>query len=571
MYLSKFPIYTLKESPADAEIISHKLMMRAGLIRRIAAGIYTWMPVGLRVLRKIEAIVREEMDDAGALELLMPTIQPADFWEKSGRWEEYDDELLRLSDRHERPFCYGPTHEEVICHHASQELRSYKQLPVNYYQIQTKFRDETRPRFGVMRSREFIMKDAYSFNADQESLEETYQLMRDTYQRIFDRLGVDYRIVTADGGSIGGSRSEEFHVLAQSGEDLLAVSEGGQWAANIEAATTAPSSQKRPAASAEMQQVATPNTGSIQSVCELLDVDATQTVKTIVVNGSDDSPVALVLRGDHEINPIKAAKHPLVAEPFALIDDANLRLTVQCGPGSVGPVGLNIPVITDHAAVPLADFICGANIDDAHYSGVNWGRDLPEPVPADLRNVTEGDASPAGDGDIKFYRGIEVGHIFQLGDKYTQSMEVSVQGLDGKALTPQMGCYGIGVTRIAGAIIEQCHDDSGIIWPEAVAPFQAVIVPINYDRSERTQAACIELYDAMKAAGIDVALDDRKLRPGVLFAEADLLGIPHRIVIGERGLDAGEVEYKHRNDESARKITWSVNAVIDTVTRACSH
>ena len=563
MRLSQFPVSTTKETPADAEIISHQLMLRAGLIRRLSSGLYSWMPLGLRVLQKVSAIVREEMNAAGGNELLMPSVHPAELWQESGRWNKMGSELLRIRDRHDRDFCYGPTHEEVICHHFRQDVRSYKQLPVTYYQIQTKFRDEIRPRFGVMRSREFIMKDAYSFHTDTTSLGETYDRLRVAYQRIFERIGVDFRIVEADSGNIGGAKSEEFHVLAEAGEDLLAVSDSGGYAANIEAAAARKPGASRLSPSESMQQVETPGKKTIEAVARHLKVDATDCVKTLIVMGVNDNPVALVLRGDHELNEVKAAKHPLVREPLSFMDEAALKTQIGASAGSIGPVGLNCPVVADHAAVQCADFVCGANVDDMHRVHVNWGRDLPEPAAADLRNVVAGDPSPDGHGNLQLVRGIEVGHIFQLGDKYTSAMGISVLDADGKECTPQMGCYGIGVTRIVGAAIEQCHDGDGVIWPQAIAPFTVLITPINLAKSETTRVAAEALYKALTEAGYDVLLDDRGLRPGVMFADADLIGIPHRVTIGERGLDKNIFEYKHRRDAEARDIPATTDAVLD--------
>ncbi|MBR9812776.1 proline--tRNA ligase [bacterium] len=563
MRLSQFPVSTTKETPADAEIISHQLMLRAGLIRRLSSGLYSWMPIGLRVLQKVSAIVREEMNAAGCVELLMPSVHPAELWQESGRWNQMGSELLRMRDRHDRDFCYGPTHEEVICHHFRQDVRSYKQLPVTYYQIQTKFRDEIRPRFGVMRSREFLMKDAYSFHTGAASLSETYDRMRVAYQRIFERIGVDYRVVEADSGNIGGAKSEEFHVLAEAGEDLLAVSDSGNYAANIEAASTHAVPGKRAEPGDAMQQVETPGKKTIEAVARHLKVDPTDCVKTLIVMGVNDNPVALVLRGDHELNEVKAAKHPLVRQPLSFMAEDALKAQLGAGAGSIGPVGLNCPVIADHAAVACANFVCGANVDDMHRVHVNWGRDLPEPEAADLRNAVAGDPSPSGEGKLRMVRGIEVGHIFQLGSKYTEAMSISVLDADGKECTPQMGCYGVGVTRIVGAAIEQSHDGDGIVWPPAIAPFTALITPINLAKSEKTRIAAEALYKALTEAGFDVLLDDRGLRPGVMFADADLIGIPHRITIGERGLDKGIFEYKHRRDTDARDIAANADAVLD--------
>ena len=552
MRLSQLLLPTLKEVPSDAETASHRLMLRAGLIRPLASGLYTWLPLGLRVLRRVEQVVREEMNRAGAQELLMPAVQPAELWHESGRWEQYGPELLRFKDRHQREFCFGPTHEEVITDLMRNTLRSYKQLPVNFYQIQTKFRDEIRPRFGVMRAREFVMKDAYSFHLDKASLDETYAVMHSTYCRIFDRLGLDYRPVRADSGAIGGSLSHEFHVLAESGEDAIAFSSGSDYAANVEAAEAVAPSGERAGPGAAMASVATPGKESIDDVSSFLGVPATQCLKTLIVEGdADDNKggvVALVLRGDHELNAIKAVKLPGVADPLTLASAEAVRAATGAAPGSVGPVGLDIPLLVDRSAAAVADFVCGANSDGEHLTGVNWGRDLPEPEPVDLRNVVAGDPSPDGQGTLSIARGIEVGHIFQLGEKYSQAMEATVLDEKGRNQVLTMGCYGIGVTRIVAAAIEQNHDDKGIIWPAAIAPFDVVLLPLNGHKSERLRAAVEPLYQALQDAGLAVLMDDRPLRPGVMFAEAELIGIPHRLVLGERGLDAGNIEYKGRRD-----------------------
>jgi len=553
MRSSELNLTTLKEVPAEAEIPSHQLMLRAGLIRRLASGLFTWMPIGLRVVKKIEAVVREEMDRAGALELLMPAVQPAELWQESGRWDKYGPLLLRMQDRHERDFCFGPTHEEVITDIARRELRSYRQLPVNYYQIQTKFRDEIRPRFGVMRAREFIMKDAYSFDLDEAGMAAAYERMARAYESIFTRLGLRFRAVEADSGEIGGSRSQEFHVLADSGEDAIAYCDADGYAANVEMARTQPPQQPRPAPSEALAKVRTPGARSIEAVTAALDLPAARLVKTLVVAG-DDGPVALVLRGDHELNAVKAQALPGVADPLRMAEADEVLAATGCAPGFVGPLDLDIPLYVDHAAAHLADFACGANEADHHLTGVNWGRDLPEPDGVDLRNVVEGDPTPGGSGTLSIARGIEVGHIFQLGTKYSEAMGATVQDQDGDDRPMQMGCYGIGVTRIVGAAIEQNHDDNGIIWPEPIAPWQVVIVPINAHRSERVREAAEALYAELGELGIDVLLDDRDARPGVKFADAELIGIPHRIVIGERGLDAGELEYRHRRDTESRNL-----------------
>ena len=538
MRFSQFALTTLKEVPADAEIVSHKLMLRAGLIRRLASGLFTWMPLGLRVLRKVEDVVREEMDRAGALELLMPAVQPAELWQESGRWDKYGPLLLRMQDRHNRDFCFGPTHEEVITDIARRELRSYKQLPVNYYQIQTKFRDEIRPRFGVMRAREFLMKDAYSFDADEDGMRRSYERMHAAYTAIFERLGLRFRIVDADSGEIGGSRSQEFHVLADSGEDAIAYCDDDDYASNIETAATAPPGGARPAPAQELEAFPTPGVKTIQQLCELLDITPDQTVKTLIVEG-DDVPVALVLRGDHELNAVKAQKLDGVASPLTMAGDAAIREAIGAGAGSLGPVGMPLRVYIDHAVTALADFTCGANEDDLHYKGVNFGRDLDEPETVDIRNVVAGDPTPGGQGTLSIARGIEVGHIFQLGSKYSDSMGATVQDENGKNRSMQMGCYGIGISRIVGAAIEQNHDDDGIIWPAPLAPFDVVLVPINMHRSDDVREAAESLYAELSDAGLDVALDDRDARPGVKFADAELIGIPHRVVIGDRGLARG--------------------------------
>jgi prolyl-tRNA synthetase len=555
MYLSKFPLNTLKETPADAEIISHRLMLRAGLIRRLASGLYTWLPLGLRVLQKVENIIRSEMNASGGIEVLMPSVQPAELWQESGRWEQYGPELLRLHDRHQRDFCYGPTHEEIITDLARKELTSYKQLPVNYYQIQTKFRDEVRPRFGVMRAREFIMKDAYSFHLDQDSLQQTYDVMYRTYSNIFTRLGLEFRAVMADSGAIGGSSSHEFHVLADSGEDAIAFSSDSDYAANIEKAETLAGDATPPAPAAEMQTVDTPDQHSIEDVSAFLNTKPAQCLKTLLVNGAEEgSVVALVLRGDHVLNEIKASHLEQVAEPLSFASDEQIRQVAGCSAGSLGPVGLNIPVIADHAALQVADFVCGANVDGKHLTGVNWERDCPAPQVADLRNVVDGDPSPDGKGTLSIVRGIEVGHIFQLGRKYSAAMDASVLDENGKSTVMTMGCYGIGVTRIVAAAIEQNHDDNGIIWPDNIAPFTVAIAPINFQNSDSVREAAVQIHDELIAAGIEVLLYDQKARLGAMLADLDLIGIPHRVVIGERGLADGNVEYKARAAEKGTDV-----------------
>ena len=556
MRSSQVLIATLKETPADAEIISHQLMLRAGLVRRLASGLYTWLPMGLKVLRKAEAIVREEMASAGAQELLMPSIQPAELWQKTGRWNKYGPELLRLRDRHGREFCYGPTHEEVITELVGQEVRSYKQLPITFYQIQTKFRDEIRPRFGVMRAREFLMKDAYSFHLDQESLQKTYDTMFAAYSRIFERMGLDFRPVQADTGSIGGNASHEFHVLASSGEDAIAFSNQSQYAANIELAEAlAPSGGRSPAV-VNMTMVDTPKKHTIDEICEYLEIIPAQCLKTLLVQGSEEgSVVALIIRGDHELNEVKAEKNMLIAAPLTFCTPE--QVTAACGAsiGSIGPVGLTIPILVDRAAANVANFVCGANQNGHHFSGVNWARDLPEPETADLRNVIAGDPSPDGKGSLEIARGIEVGHIFQLGDDYSQKLNANVLAESGKSQILNMGCYGIGVSRVIAAAIEQHHDDRGIIWPLALAPFQIVLVPINAHKSIRLRESAQALYQRLLDAGFDILFDDRGQRPGVAFADMDLIGIPHRLILGERGLDNGMVEYKCRADGSESEFS----------------
>ncbi|MEE4190546.1 MAG: proline--tRNA ligase [Halieaceae bacterium] len=548
MRASSYLLATVKETPSDAEVISHQLMLRAGLIRKLASGLYTWLPTGLRVLRKVEAIVREEMNRSGAQEVSMPVVQPAELWEESGRWEQYGPELLRLVDRHERDFCLGPTHEEVITELVRNEIKSYKQLPANFYQIQTKFRDEIRPRFGIMRSREFLMKDAYSFHLDQASLQATYDAMHAAYTAIFTRLGLDFRPVIADTGSIGGSTSHEFHVLANSGEDAIAFSDQSDYAANVEMAEALAPQAERPAAGAELAEVETPGQHSIEDVCQFLDLPAERALKTLVVVGEDETAplVALVLRGDHQLNTIKAEKLDGVASPLQFAEEAAIKSTIGCGLGSIGPVGLDIPVLVDRAAAQVADFCCGANRDGYHLTGVNWDRDASATRIEDLREVIEGDPSPDGQGNLVIKRGIEVGHIFQLGTKYSAAMNAKVLDENGKSQVMTMGCYGIGVTRIVAAAIEQNHDEQGIIWPAAMAPFQVAIVPLNMQKSEAVAACAMELYEALNARGIEVLLDDRNERPGVKFADMELVGIPHRVVVGDRALSEGKLEYKNR-------------------------
>ncbi|MEZ5537760.1 MAG: proline--tRNA ligase [Thiolinea sp.] len=557
MRVSRFPMSTLREVPADAEVISHQLMLRAGLIRREASGLYTWMPYGLRVLRKVEAIIREEMDKAGAVELLMPAIQPAELWEESGRWEQFGPELLRLKDRHQRDFCVGPTHEEVITDIVRKELSSYKQLPVNFYQIQTKFRDEVRPRFGVMRSREFIMKDAYSFCLTQDDMQAIYDDMYNAYTRIFTRLGLDFRPVEADNGSIGGSGSHEFHVLAESGEDDIAFSDGSDYAANIEKAEALAPDYERAAPTEEMRLVDTPDTKTIQALVDNFKLPVEKTIKTLIVRASDEIDaeyVALLVRGDHELNELKAEKLPEVAAPLEFAEEDAIRTVVGAGPGSLGPVNLPIPCIVDRTVAVMSDFGAGANIEEKHYFGVNWGRDLPLPQVADLRNVKPGDPSPDGKGTLSIVRGIEVGHVFQLGKKYSESMGATVLNENGKAEALTMGCYGIGVTRVVAAAIEQNYDDNGILWPSAMAPFQIVIAPLNMKKSDEVREAAEKLYQQLLDLGYEVLLDDRDMRPGAMFADQELMGIPHRVVVSDRGLNNGELEYKARRGGDAETV-----------------
>lgn len=559
MRASRYLIATQKETPSDAEVISHQLMLRAGMIRKLAAGLYTWLPMGLRTLRKVERIVREEMDKSGGQEVLMPAVQPAELWQESGRWTQYGGELLRMNDRHGREFCFGPTHEEVITDLVRNELKSYKELPANFYQIQTKFRDERRPRFGVMRAREFIMKDAYSFHVNAESLDETYQEMHRTYCAIFDRLGLDYRPVQADSGAIGGNASHEFHVLASSGEDDIVFSTDSDYAANIEKAEAVAPSGERAAPAEQLQEVATPDQRTIEAISQFLKIEATRTVKTLLVKAQADDEgnaglIALLLRGDHTLNEIKAENLEGVAEPLTMATDEEIEAAIGCKPGSIGPVGLKLPVIVDRSAAHLADFVCGANREGYHLTGVNWERDLPLGRVEDIRNVVEGDPSPDGKGTLEIRRGIEVGHIFKLGNKYSTAMNATVLDENGKTVIMDMGCYGIGVSRIVAASIEQNHDEKGIIWPDSIAPFQVAIVTLNAHKTPSVAEAGEKLYEQLKEAGYDVLLDDRKERPGVKFADMELIGIPHRFVISDRGLAAGTLEYKGRRDAEKQDI-----------------
>ncbi|HDL8054814.1 TPA: proline--tRNA ligase [Yersinia enterocolitica] len=560
MRTSQYLLSTLKETPADAEVISHQLMLRAGMIRKLASGLYTWLPTGVRVLKKVENIVREEMNNAGAIEVSMPVVQPADLWQESGRWEQYGPELLRFVDRGERPFVLGPTHEEVITDLIRGEINSYKQLPLNFFQIQTKFRDEVRPRFGVMRAREFLMKDAYSFHTTQESLQETYDAMYAAYSKIFERMDLNFRAVLADTGSIGGSASHEFQVLADSGEDDIVFSTESDYAANIEFAEALAPSEPRAVATEDLRIIDTPNAKTIAELVEQFNLPIEKTVKTLMVRAHEESGhklVALLVRGDHELNEIKAEKLPQVAKPLTFATEEEIRAIIGAGPGSLGPVNLPLPVVVDRSVAVMSDFGAGANIDGKHYFGINWERDLPLPQVADLRNVVEGDISPDGKGTLQIKRGIEVGHIFQLGTKYSEAMKATVQGEDGRNQVMTMGCYGIGVSRVVAAAIEQNHDERGIIWPDAIAPFQVAILPMNMHKSFRVQALAEELYATLRSHGIDVILDDRKERPGVMFADMELIGVPHNIVIGDRNLDSEEVEYKNRRAGEKQMIKTS--------------
>jgi prolyl-tRNA synthetase len=568
MRASQFLIATVKETPSDAVVVSHQLMLRAGMIRRLSSGLYSWLPMGLRVLRKVEAIIREEMNRSGAQEVLMPVVQPAELWEESGRWQEYGPELCRVTDRHNNAFCLGPTHEEVITDLVRNEIASYKQLPVNLYQIQTKFRDEVRPRFGVMRSREFVMKDAYSFHNDQDSLQQTYDVMYQTYSNIFSRFGLDFRPVIADTGSIGGSASHEFHVLADSGEDDIAFSDSSDFAANVEMAEALAPAGERPAATQNLEKVATPGQHSIEDVSQGLGLASSQVAKTLVVvaeneAGEADGLIALVLRGDHELNDIKAEKLAGVAAPLTFASDEDIKAAIGCAPGSIGPMGLTIPVIVDRAAAHLADFACGANEDGYHFTGANWERDIALGRTEDIRNVVDGDPSPDGHGTLHIKRGIEVGHIFQLGTKYSQALNATVLNENGKEQVVTMGCYGIGVTRVVASAIEQNYDDNGIIWPDAIAPFQLAIVPLMMHKSQMVADKAEQLYKELTEAGYDVLLDDRNERPGVKFADIELVGIPHRIVIGERSLKEGQLEYKGRRDEESQNV--DADSIVDFI------
>jgi prolyl-tRNA synthetase len=571
MRVSQYFISTLKEAPAEAELASHALMLRAGLIRRLGSGLYTWMPLGLRVLRRVEAVVREEMNCSGAIELLMPAVQPAELWQESGRWDVFGPQMLKIRDRHERDFCFGPTHEEVITDIARREIRSYRQLPLNFYQIQTKFRDEIRPRFGVMRAREFVMKDAYSFHVDHASLEETYRVMYETYRRIFKRLGLRFRSVAADTGAIGGTGSHEFHVLADSGEDAIAFCPDSDYAANVELAEALAPSVPRPAPGQALEQVATPGRRSIEEVSGHLGIAPDRIVKSLMVVIGDGRECLLLVRGDHTLNEVKAAKVFSADQGFRFATESEIRGSLGAGAGSIGPVGVDLPVIADRAVMAMADFVCGANVDGFHLTGVNFGRDLPEPSRvADLRNVVTGDPSPDGKGRLEICRGIEVGHIFQLRTKYADAMGATVLDENGQARAMEMGCYGIGVSRIVAAAIEQNHDTRGIVFPETMAPFAVAIVPIGLGKNPQVADNAGRLHDALERAGIEVLLDDRDERPGVMFADMELIGIPHRIVVGERGLKQGVVEYQGRRDAAAQQVP-TAEAAAFIASRLCAH
>ena len=570
MRTSQFPLNTVKETPSDAEIASHKLMIRAGLIRKLAAGLYTWLPLGIRVLRKVEQITREEMEKAGALEVLMPALQPAELWQESGRWEHYGPELARLQDRHGRDFCLGPTHEEIITDLARNEIKSYKQLPITYYQIQTKFRDEIRPRFGIMRSREFIMKDAYSFHLSDDSLQETYDRMYQAYSNIFTRLGLKFRAVLADSGAIGGNLSHEFHVLADSGEDAIAFSTKSDFAANVELAEAITPSSTRPNPKfSEISLINTPNQQTIEEISTFFEINPKECLKTLIVKGDNDNLVALLLRGDHELNPIKAEKIAGIASPFTFATAEEIKQATGAEPGSIGPLNLDMLTIADRSVTVLSDFVCGANETGKHFCHVNWERDLPLPNRIeDLRTVVEGDPSPDGQGSLTLARGIEVGHIFQLGTKYSEAMKASVSNEAGKNQVMTMGCYGIGISRIVAAAVEQAHDDKGILWSEQLAPFQVALCPMNMHKSVRLKEAAEKLYHALLAAGIDVLFDDRKVRAGFMFSDMELIGIPHRIVIGDKSLDANQVEYRARTDSENRFIT--LDEIVPFLLSACN-
>ena len=568
MKASKFHLFTTRETPAEAEIVSHQLMLRCGMIRKLTSGIYTWTPLGLRVLRKVEQIVRDEMDKAGYQEMLMPAVQPAELWEETGRWEKFGGQLLKIKDRAGRDYCFGPTHEEVMTDFVRNEIRSYKQLPIVFYQIQTKFRDEIRPRFGVMRAREFLMKDAYSFHIDHDSMDETYWEMYDVYSRIFTRTGLHFRSVEADSGAIGGNKSHEFHVLADSGEDQIAFSDQSDYASNAEMTAVAKPQYQRPAASEELRTVDTPNAHTIDDLVSGYDLPIEKTIKTLIVRAAEEQEsgfIALLVRGDRTLNSLKAGKLEQIASPLEFAEDKDIRNVTGAGPGSLGPVGLSLPVIADEEVALMSDFAAGANSDGKHFFGINWERDLETPMTADLRTAVEGDESPDGKGCLQMARGIEVGHIFQLGTGYAESMNAVVLGDDGKSHVMHMGCYGIGVSRIVAAAIEQNHDDRGISWPEPIAPFQIALLPMNAKKSHRVREAADKLYAELLEAGVDVFYDDRNVRPGVMFNDMELIGIPHRVVIGERGLDSGELEYRQRKDTENSEIPLegAVDAILE--------
>lgn len=571
MRTSNYLVSTLKETPNDAEIVSHQLMLRAGMIRKLASGLYTWLPTGLRVLKKVENIVREEMNKAGAIEVLMPMVQPSELWQETGRWDKFGPELLRMSDRHNRSFVLGPTHEEVITACVRNEINSYKQLPITLYQIQTKFRDEVRPRFGVMRSREFLMKDAYSFHLTKESLEDTYQKMHQAYCAVFERMGLDYRPVQADNGSIGGSASQEFHVLAESGEDLIAFSTGSEFAANIEKAAAVTLIKERLDPQLDLELVETPNAKTIAELVEQFELPIEKTVKTLIVKAADDSAsklVALIVRGDHDLNELKAEKMDLVASPLEFATEEEILEAVGAGTGSLGPIKLNMPILVDNTVANMSDFAAGANIDGKHYFNINWERDVNYTLAADLRNVVAGDPSPCGNGEIMLKRGIEVGHIFQLGNSYSQKMNATVLDNNGKSQPLEMGCYGIGVSRVVAAAIEQNNDKYGIIWPAAIAPFQVAIIPMNMHKSEKVKLAAENLYKQLLDLGIEVLFDDRKERPGVMFSDMELVGVPHSVIIGDKSLDKGVFEYKNRVD--GEKVAVECENILDFLTsKAC--
>ena len=554
MFYSKLGLTTIKENPSDAEIISHQLMLRAGLIRKLSAGLYTWMPIGLRVLRKVENIVREEMNNAGAQEILMPAVQPSSLWEESGRWNEYGSLLLRIKDRHNRDYCFGPTHEEVITDIARKELRSHKQVPLNFYQIQTKFRDEIRPRFGVMRAREFLMKDAYSFHLDQDSLEQGYNLMHKTYSKAFERMGLEFRVVDADSGEIGGNRSQEFHVIADSGEDAIAFCDEENYAANIELTPTLKNQAKTIKSKQRKEKKHTPNTKDIASLCKLLKVEPKDTVKTLLLKG-EKKPIAVVLRGDHQLNIIKAAKISGISIPVTMADEKEIKKSTGYDFGYIGPIDLGLKIYYDHAVSEMPSLICGANEKDYHFVDANFSDDLGNPDTIDLRNAEVGDPSPNGKGKLSIARGIEVGHIFQLGTKYSQALKATVQDDSGKDIPLSMGCYGIGISRIVAAAIEQNHDESGIIWPENIAPFKVIIIPINMHKSKKVETAASDLYEFLKNQNIEVLFDDRKIRPGIQFADAELIGIPIRIVISEKGITNNQIEFRSRISQDSEMLS----------------